>query len=87
VFPDVAEFLALSELQHEEIRRILNRSFSALEELDRQRRQTDQQRTEHRRFLLEAARRQALEVLSPQQRARWATLVGPEENGAAPAPP
>lgn len=87
VLPEVAEFLALSEPQQEAIRRILDRTASALGEIDRQGRQADLPPAQQRRLVLETARRLALEVLSPQQQARWATLVQPEDDAAAPDSP
>jgi hypothetical protein len=87
VLPEVVEFLALSEPQQEAVRHILDRSASVLEEIDRRVRQTDLPRAEQRRLVLEAARLQALEVLSPEQQARWATLVEPEDEMAAPDSP
>ena len=73
--PEVVRELALTDTQRAEIRRILNATDEAIGQIDEYWGQDSRQALSQKRtMLLAEARRRALGVLTPQQRARWNAL-------------
>ena len=73
--PEVHEYLRLSRSQRESIRQVLAMTADVLRRLDERLGDADpEQRAQLRSALLEEARRRILEMLTPEQRARWDEL-------------
>jgi len=72
---EVVEELRLTGSQYEEIRKIVESTEDALRLVgERWSRDTRQQQSQKRSILLNQARRRALQVLTPEQRAQWEAL-------------
>jgi hypothetical protein len=78
--PEVAHALELTNDQQGEIRRIVAMTEDAFRVLDPEVRKAGRQaETEVGRKVLDAARQEALRILTPEQRRRWDALVAPAE--------
>jgi hypothetical protein len=74
--PKVIHDLRLTTVQQERIGRIMEMTNQAMRSFEAADRPEQWERTAHKRTqLLQAARREALEILNPQQRARWNAIV------------
>lgn len=75
LLPEVARRLTLTPSQRQQLQALSQATRQALDQLD-QRAKTDsrQERTRKRDVLFGEARKQALRVLTPQQRSRWEAL-------------
>ncbi len=80
--PEVARELELTDAQQEEIRRIVAMTEDAFRVLDPKVQKAGRQaETEIGRKVLDAARHEALRVLTPEQRRRWDALAGLKQAG------
>jgi hypothetical protein len=76
LLPEVADLLGLSASQQREIRRLSATTRQALEELDRRWPEDSREAREHRRAAIqEAARQEALLLVTGPQRQRWERLA------------
>ncbi len=75
--PEVVRDLQLTGAQQERIRHLIEAAYQAVHDLDARSQGKQRQEIAHARtVVLEEARRQAMEVLTDEQRARWEQLVG-----------
>jgi hypothetical protein len=73
--PDVGRLLELTDLQKEQIRALSDTASEALERLEAKSRSDSRfEHSQRRAALLDEAQRQALDVLTPEQRERWEAL-------------
>lgn len=76
---EIASELSLTESQKEQIRQLCDASAEAVQQIDGLRPGTSRHvRSQAREAVLEEAQRRALELLTPQQRARWNGLQSDE---------
>jgi hypothetical protein len=78
VLPEVVRFLGLTDPQREQIRQIDEAATRSLQDLDRRWRGGRRELTQKRMAVLDDARRQAIEILTDEQRPRWRELLDEE---------